>query len=101
MQAQRFAAWLLRTLARGRQAGHLGRLLLLDTAGDGEAEPGAGGGLLYNSSRQADTASSVHRFALVLNTIDVEMEALINVILPAARKQQVLLQLLQSLPNKV
>jgi hypothetical protein len=68
MQAQRSAAWLLRTgavevrtLARGRQAGHLARLpgLLLDTAGDGEPEPGPGSGPLYQDSNFSQLSRTV------------------------------------------
>lgn len=98
VHAQRSAAWLLRAvavevrvLARGRQTGALAKVLglLLDTADTEEVELGAGSTLYqdatfsqlsrtvaHTSGRQAVDTASVHRLALVLNTIDFETECL-------------------------
>ena len=98
VSSQRSAAWLLRSLAvevrvlaRGRQTGHLAKLLglLLDTADrDSEADTGLSTSLyqdttfsqlsrtVAHSRTGVDTSTSVHRLALVLNTIDFEMEVL-------------------------
>jgi len=98
VHAQRSAAWLLRAvavevrvLARGRQTGALAKVLglLLDTADAEEVELGAGSSLYqdatfsqlsrtvaHSSGRQAVDTASVHRLALVLNTIDFETELL-------------------------
>ena len=80
-------------LAKGRQTGHLAKVLglLLDTAEsqDTDLELGCVSGLYqdstfsqlsrtvaHSSSRQVDTTASVHRLAIVLNNIDFEMESI-------------------------
>ena len=96
--SQRSAAWLLRALAvevrglaRARQTGQLARItgLLLDTADQQEQDLGTSHlyqdstfsqlsrTMAHGTSRtQTEATSSVHRLALILNTIDFEMELL-------------------------
>merc|ERR1719234_749182 len=97
VEAQRSAAWLLRSvsvevrlLAKARQTGSLSKLvgLLLDTSdGIGEEDPGLVG--LYqdatfsqlsrtvaHTSTSQDATASVHRLAVVLNNIDFQVESL-------------------------